>query len=155
MNTDFAAMKHKHEDFKLAAVRYHREQGTSYVATCEIFHCSVRSLKRWIERFHQDGSIKRHNRQPKAYKVRQEHVDCAIQKVRRSKQIFVHQLLRAVQEDHPDFDISRRHLNRILLDSNYSRKRVRRKHYPARRRGQDVDHEAEMRAFFRQVDRFS
>ena len=41
--------KHKGEDYKVSAVEYYLENKTSYVKTCEIFKCSERSLKRWIE----------------------------------------------------------------------------------------------------------
>lgn len=43
--------KHKSEDYKLSAVQYYLENDVSYVKTCEIFKCSERSLKRWIDRY--------------------------------------------------------------------------------------------------------
>jgi transposase-like protein len=42
--------KHKSEDYKLSAVQYYLENDVSYVETCEIFKCSERSLKRWIDK---------------------------------------------------------------------------------------------------------
>ena len=54
--------KHKSEDYKLSAVQYYLENDVSYVKTCEIFKCSERSLKRWINRYSLEESIKRHNR---------------------------------------------------------------------------------------------
>ena len=41
--------KHKSEDYKITAVKYYNENNTSYVETCNIFKCSERSLKRWIQ----------------------------------------------------------------------------------------------------------
>ena len=44
--------KHKSEDYKLTAVKYFLENNdTNYTKTCDIFKCSERSLKRWIERY--------------------------------------------------------------------------------------------------------
>jgi transposase len=43
--------KHKNEDYKITAVKYYLENDTNYTKTCEIFKCSERSLKRWIERY--------------------------------------------------------------------------------------------------------
>ena len=43
--------KHKSEDYKITAVKYYLENDTNYTKTCEIFKCSERSLKRWIERY--------------------------------------------------------------------------------------------------------
>lgn len=150
-------MKHKHEDLKLVAVRYHLnpENDTSYANTARIFETSERTLKRWIERYHQDGSIKRYERPAKAYKVRQEHVNCAIQKVRQHKQVSVARLLLMIKEDFPDCNITRRHLNGILLDKNYTRKRIRRDHRPHRRRNVEIDWEEEFRSFFAQIDNFN
>jgi transposase len=43
--------KHKSEDYKITAVKYYLENETNYTKTCDIFKCSERSLKRWIERY--------------------------------------------------------------------------------------------------------
>ena len=43
--------KHKSEDYKITAVKYYLENDTNYTKTCDIFKCSERSLKRWIERY--------------------------------------------------------------------------------------------------------
>lgn len=53
---------HKSEDYKISAVQYYLDNKTSYVKTCEIFKCSERSLKRWIELYQKDNEIKRNNR---------------------------------------------------------------------------------------------
>ena len=51
--------KHKSEDYKITAVKYYLENNTNYTKTCNIFKCSERSLKRWIERYNNENSIKR------------------------------------------------------------------------------------------------
>ena len=43
--------KHKGEDYKISAVQYFLEHNASYIDTCRIFKCSVRILKRWINRY--------------------------------------------------------------------------------------------------------
>ena len=45
---------------------------------CEIFECKKTSLKRWIDRYEKDGSIKRHSRKSISYKITNEHVKYAI-----------------------------------------------------------------------------
>ena len=61
--------KHKSEDFKISAVDYYIENDTSFAETCKIFKCSERSLKRWIERYNNEKSIKIHHRTPISYKI--------------------------------------------------------------------------------------
>jgi len=51
--------RHKGEDYKISAVQYFLENDVSYTKTCEIFKCSERSLKRWIDRYKEEGSIKK------------------------------------------------------------------------------------------------
>lgn len=62
-------MGHKTEDFKLAIVRFYLEKSHSMDQVCNIFKCSKSSLKRWIDRYKKEKSIKRHNRNPLSYKV--------------------------------------------------------------------------------------
>jgi len=70
--------KHKSEDYKITAVKYYLEHNKSYTETCRIFKCSERSLKRWIERYKNDDSIKRYNRKPISYKVTKSQVEYAL-----------------------------------------------------------------------------
>jgi DNA invertase Pin-like site-specific DNA recombinase len=51
--------RHKGEDYKISAVQYFLENDVSYSKTCEIFKCSERSLKRWINRYKEEGGIKK------------------------------------------------------------------------------------------------
>ena len=67
--------KHKGEDYKVSAVKYYLDNEVSYVKTCEIFKCSERSFKRWIDRYLLERSIKRHNRLPVSYKITKEEVN--------------------------------------------------------------------------------
>ena len=60
---------HKSEDYKITTVKYYLEYEVTYAETCEIFKCSERSLKRWIERYKKEKSIKRYSRKPVSYKI--------------------------------------------------------------------------------------
>ena len=55
-------MKHKSEDYKISAVQYYIKNKVSMDKTCKIFNCKKTSLKRWINRYNLEKSIKRHNR---------------------------------------------------------------------------------------------
>ncbi len=66
--------KHKSEDYKITAVKYYLENDTNYTKTCNIFKCTERSLKRWIDRYQNDNSIRRYNRTPISYKITKEQV---------------------------------------------------------------------------------
>ena len=54
--------KHKSEDYKLSAVEYYLVGDKSQLEVCEIFKCSPRSLMQWVEKYENDGKIKRENR---------------------------------------------------------------------------------------------
>jgi transposase-like protein len=43
-------MKQHTEDYKFTAVRYYiNNEDATYQSTCDIFKCSLRSLKRWVQ----------------------------------------------------------------------------------------------------------
>ena len=84
--------KHKSEDYKLSAVQYYLDNDVSYAKTCEIFKCFERSLKRWIDRYLLENSIKRHNRLPVSYKIKKKHVKYAIKKLKENEQITMSEL---------------------------------------------------------------
>ena len=90
-------MTHKHEDLKLTAVRYYLENDTNYTKTCEIFKCSERSLKRWIERYKELEEIKRLSRKQISYKITNEQVKYAIQKLKENEQITMEELHKIVK----------------------------------------------------------
>ena len=64
--------KHHSEDYKISAVQYYLDNKTTYSNVCKIFKCSERSLKRWIERYKKDKSIKRYDRKSISYKITKE-----------------------------------------------------------------------------------
>lgn len=50
---------HKSEDFKLSAVEYYLTEDKTQEEVCKIFKCSARSLLRWVDKYNENGEIKR------------------------------------------------------------------------------------------------
>jgi hypothetical protein len=73
---------------------------------------------RWIEKYDEEGAIKRHNRQPVAYKIKQNEVKFILDEINKDKTITMEDLLAKIQHKYPNFDITRRHLNRVVNDNN-------------------------------------
>ena len=61
-------LTHKSEDYKLSVVEYYLTEDKTPEEVCKIFKCSVRSLLRWVDKYNENGEIKRHNRKPVAYR---------------------------------------------------------------------------------------
>ena len=117
--------KHKSEDFKISAVDYYIENDTSFAETCKIFKCSERSLKRWIERYNTEESIKRHNRISVSYKITDEQVKYAIKKLKDNQQITLEELSKIVKKKYTDFDITPRQLGNVLRDKNIVKQKMK------------------------------
>ena len=60
-------------DLKLKAVNYYHKIN-NYVKVCEVFECSERSLKRWIERYEKYNTVDRIPRKEGSYKIKKEHI---------------------------------------------------------------------------------
>ena len=85
--------KHKSEDFKMSAVEYYLTEDVSQEQVCRIFKCSPRSLMRWVDKYDEEGAIKRHNRQPVAYKIKQNEVKFILDEIKKTKQlVYIHLL---------------------------------------------------------------
>jgi len=69
---------------------------------------------RWVEKFENDGEIKRHNRKPVAYKVHKDEVKFILEQIKINKTITMEDLLEKLKIKFPDIDISERHLSRIV-----------------------------------------
>ena len=72
---------------------------------------------RWVERYENEDSIKRHNREPISYKVKKEHVKFALDKIKKNKTIKV--LLSKLKNKFKNLELTIRHLADIIKD-NYS-----------------------------------
>ena len=147
--------KHKSEDYKITAVKYYLENNTNYTKTCDIFKCSERSLKKWIERYEELNEIKRLNRKPVSYKITKEQVKYSIQKLKENEQITMEELHKIVKKKYKDFDITPQHLGQIIRDNNITRKRTRHEHYPKERYGKPTDIKKELKAFYKEISEYS
>ena len=110
--------KHKGEDYKISAVQYFLEHNASYIDTCRIFKCSVRSLKRWINRYQNENSIQRHNRPSISYKITKEQVDYGIKLLEQNEQITMFELAKLIKKKYKNFDITPRQLGNVIRDNN-------------------------------------
>ena len=147
-------MKHKTEDYKISAVKYYINNEVSMDEVCEIFECKKTSLKRWIDRYEKDDSVKRHSRKSISYKITNEHVKYAIKLLKKNEQITLEELSKLVKKKYKDFDITSRQLGNILRDNNKTRKRTRHEHFPKIRYGKIIDKQKELTAFYNDVDKY-
>ena len=91
--------KHHTEDYKISAVKHYLNKSHNLTKTCNEFDCSRISLKRWINRYNDEQSIKRHNIKPISYKVTKEQVKYAIQLLKQNEQINLSELGKLVKEN--------------------------------------------------------
>ena len=101
-------MKHKSEYYKISAVEYYLVEDNSQEEVCKIFKCSSRSLMRWVEKYNNDGEIKRYNKKPVAYKITKDQVKYALKEINKNKTITMDNLLSKIKSNYPSFDLSSR-----------------------------------------------
>jgi len=145
---------HKSGDYKLSAVEYYLTEDKSQQEVCRIFKCSARSLMRWVEKYNKTGEIERHNRKPIAYKINQEEVKYILQELKQNKTITMEDLLVKLKEKFPDFDISTRHLSRVIKDNNITLKITRLRHEPEKRFGKPVNINENIKEFYETVKQY-
>ena len=145
---------HKSRDYKLSAVEYYLTEDKSQQEVCRIFKCSARSLMRWVEKYNKTGEIERHNRKPIAYKINQQEVKYILQELKQNKTITMEDLLVKVKEKFPDFDISTRHLSRVIKDNNITLKITRLRHEPEKRFGKPVNINEKIKEFYETVKQY-
>ena len=121
-------MKHKSEDYKISYVEYYLLEDKSQVEVCKIFKCSPRSLMRWVEKYNNDGEIKRYNKKPVAYKITKDQVKYALKEINKNKTITIDDLLSKIKSNYPSFDLSSRQLSRVVKDNNITLKITRIRH---------------------------
>jgi len=52
---------------------------------CKIFKCFAQSLLRWVDKYNENGKIKRHNRKAVAYKVHKDQVKFILDEIKKNK----------------------------------------------------------------------
>ena len=145
---------HHTEDYKLTAVKYYLDNDTSYKNVCDIFKCSERSLKRWIDKYNKDKSIKRYSRKDLSYKITKEQVKYAITLLKKNQQITMTELVKLVKKKYKDFDITSQHLGKVLKDNNKTRKRTRHEHFPITKYKKPINKKEELTKFYKEVSKY-
>lgn len=145
--------KHHTEDYKISAVKHNLNKSHNLTKTCYEFDCSRISLKRWVNRYNDEQSIKRHNRKPISYKITMQQVKYAIKKLKENEQITLYELGKLVKEKYKDFDITPQQLGNVLRDNNQTRKRTRHEHFPKVRYGKPIEKQKELDIFYKEVDK--
>ena len=143
--------KHKSEDLKISAVEYYLDSNKTQEEVCNIFKCSIRSLMRWVDRYENEDSIKRHNREPISYKVKKEHVKFALDEIKKNKTITIEVLLSKLKDKFKDLELTRRHLADIIKDNNVSLKLTHIRHEPNERFGKDVNINGKLKEFYKEI----
>ena len=141
-------------DLKLKAVKYYYKVN-NYSKVCDIFECSERSLKRWIERYEKYDTVDRIPRKKGSYKIKKEHIKFIKETIKNNNDIHIKILFLLLKNKFPNLDISRQYIHDILRDNNITRKRATFEHFPLTYRGEPRDEKAELKAFFKEIKKFS
>jgi len=142
---------HKSEDFKISAVEHYLDSNKTQEEICDIFKCSVRSLMRWVERYNDEDSITRHNREPISFKVNKEHIKFILDDIKKNKTTTIEILLSKLKEKFKDLELTRRHLADIIKDNYISLKLTHIRHEPNKRFGKDVNINEKLKEFYQEI----
>jgi transposase len=146
--------KHKSEDYKVSAVKYFLENNNTQEDVCNIFKCSVRSLMRWVERYENDGEIKRYDKEAISYKVTKEHIKFITKEIKNDKTITMEILLDKLKDKFKDLELSRRHLTDIVKDNYISLKLTHFRHKPTKRFGKDININDKLKEFYKEIKKY-
>jgi transposase len=140
-------------DLKLKAVNYYHKIN-NYVKVCEVFECSERSLKRWVERYNKNKNVNRKTRKLGSYKLEKQHIQFIKETLRKHSDIQMNFLQELLKSKFPKLDISRQYLSDIIRDNNITRKRATFKHFPKTYRGTIRNEQQELKEFFDVINKF-
>lgn len=133
---------HKSKDYNLSAVEYYLSDDNAQENVCNIFQCSPRSLMRWVEQYELEGEIQRRNREP---------IACILQEIQKNKTITMKGLLIKVKMKFSKFDITERHLGRVVRDNNITLKATHLRHEPILRFGKQIDINSSIKKFYEEI----
>ena len=140
-------------DLKLKAVNYYNKIN-NYVKVCEVFECSERSLKRWVERYDKNKNVNRKTRKLGSYKLEKQHIQFIKETLRKNSDIQMNFLQELLKNKFPKLHISRQYLSDIIRDNNITRKRATFKHFPKTYRGNIRNEQQELKEFFDVINKF-
>jgi len=140
-------------DLKLKTVKYYHKIN-NYVKVCEVFECSERSLKRWVERYGKNKNVNRKTRKLGSYKLEKQHIQFIKDTLRKHSDIQMNILHELLKNKFPKLYISRQYLSDIIRDNNITRKRATFKHFPKTYRGNIRNEQQELKEFFDVINKF-
>jgi hypothetical protein len=109
---------------------------------------------RWVEKYNNDGEIKRYNKKPVAYKITKDQVKYALKELDKNKTITMDELLSKIKSKYSLFDLSSRQLSRVVKDNNITLKITRIRHEPNKRFGKDIDINKSIKEFYDEVKKY-
>ena len=118
-------VKHRSIDTRELAIR-HMRKGNTQKETSNIFDVSIRTLQRWQLNDIQERKV----RDCSSYKIKEKHVKYALLYLElhpSSPMLVIHQ---ALKKKYRDYNITAKHLGRVIRDQNITRKRTTVRHFP-------------------------
>ena len=111
-------------------------------------------MKRWIQRYENEGSIKRHNRKAVSYKITKEQVKTAIKMLKNNEQITLEELVKQLKKKYKNFNLTPQHLGIVIRDNNKTRKRTRHKQFPKTKYKKPINEKKELDKFYKEVNKY-
>ena len=146
--------KHHSSDYKLSAVKYYIINKIGVRQICKIFKCKRESLRRWIVRYLQTGSVDNKPRKQGSYKIRKKHVNFILNLLTKKPDIMLWQIL---AKFHKKFNItlSKGHLVNIIRYANLTYKKYNRIHRPDTRYNIPINYRQEYKKFYDKIKQYS
>ena len=91
-------------DLKLKSVKYYNKI-KNYVKVCNIFECSERSLKRWVEKYKTYNHLDRKSRKKGSYKLKKIHIDFITKSLKKENDIQMNTLHNQIKNKFPELNI--------------------------------------------------
>ena len=110
---------------------------------------------RWVERYENDGEIKRYDKEPIAYKVHKKHVKFILEEITKNKMITMDELYLKIKNKFDNFELSKMHIHRIINDNNITLKLSRVRHEPIKRFGKDIDINKKLKEFYTEIKKYN
>jgi transposase len=145
--------KHKGNELKLAIIKQVLK-GVSIYSLSKQFDISKDTIKRWVVKYQQIGSVERLNRPPMSYKLTEAHVQFAKQYITEHPTSFLKELTTVMRNKFDDFDVTEQWLGKVLKVNEITRKHVRKYHSPYYRYGKVVDRSQLKSRFYDKVKEY-
>jgi len=146
--------KHKGNELKETIIKQVLK-GVSIYSLSKQFDISKDTIKRWVVKYQQTGSVERLNRPPMSYKLTEAHVQFAKQYINEHPTSFFKELTTAMRTQFDDFGVTEQWLGKVLKANEITRKHVRKYHSPYYRYGKVVDRSQLKSRFYDKVKEYS